>query len=112
MTGAAELVVHDALETITSESVILSSFTPNTTVFISESIAGDDRITFLAPPIKCLDAASVVLKIPVDSKTISTPYFSHSIFSGFLSDRKIISFPLNESWNDIGTPKDYKNINN
>ena len=29
-----------------------------------------------------------------------------------LKKKKIISFPLNESWNDIGTPKDYKNINN
>ena len=26
--------------------------------------------------------------------------------------KKIISFPLNENWNDIGTPKDYKSINN
>jgi hypothetical protein len=98
MTGAAELVVHDALETITSESYNLSSFTPKTTVFISESFAGAERITFLALPTKCFDAASVVLKTPVDSKTISTPYFFHSIFPVFLSYRKIISLPFSKTF--------------
>ena len=52
-TGANELVVHDAAETITSSEVKISSFTPNTTVLVSASLAGAEIRTRLAPALIC-----------------------------------------------------------
>ena len=37
------------------------------------SAEGAEMITFLAPPAKCTDAVSVVVKIPVASTTNSAP---------------------------------------
>ena len=51
--GAALLVVQLALEIIVSEPSRISWFTPRTTVFISSTSEGADRITFLAPDKIC-----------------------------------------------------------
>jgi len=52
--GAALFVVQLALETIVSVPSSMCSFTPRTTVFISETSDGADKMTFFAPAIMCL----------------------------------------------------------
>ncbi len=55
--GEAQLVVQDAFEIIISSAFNISSFTPKTIVLILSSVAGADRITFLAPAVICLFAS-------------------------------------------------------
>ena len=55
--GATLLVVHDAFEIIKSSALSWSSLTPSTMLFISLSVGGADRITFLTPDFKCLVAS-------------------------------------------------------
>ena len=70
--GATLFVVHDALDTITSLSSSRWSLTPRTTVLILASLAGADSTTFLAPPLRCFEANSVVKNNPVHSTTVCT----------------------------------------
>ncbi len=50
----------------------LSSLTPMTMV-TSSSVAGAEMMTFFAPAVTCFFAASALVKMPVDSITMSTP---------------------------------------
>mmetsp|Transcript_5882 Transcript_5882/g.14313 ORF Transcript_5882/g.14313 Transcript_5882/m.14313 type:complete len:209 (+) Transcript_5882:356-982(+) len=70
--GARPLVVHDAQETKSVWPLYSSALTPITTVRAS-SLAGAEKITFLAPPSMCACAFSSVRKTPVDSQRYSTP---------------------------------------
>jgi len=49
------------------------------------SVDGAEMITFLAPPLRCKDAFSMVVKIPVDSQTYSAPRSPHGMLSGLRS---------------------------
>merc|ERR1719231_1219016 len=69
--GARQLVVHDALESTGMSLVYLVGFTPMTN--IGASAEGAEMITFLAPPLRCALALSMVVKMPVDSHTMSAP---------------------------------------
>ena len=79
-TGARQLVVQEALDKVFSLPVRTLSLTPITIVASSSPFAGADRITFLAPEVsRCFSSASLLVKIPVDSRTMST--FFQGIFS-------------------------------
>jgi hypothetical protein len=69
-TGAKQFVVHEAFEMILCSSVILSSLHPKTTVK-SGFDAGALINTRLAPAVKCLDAPSLSVNLPVDSTATS-----------------------------------------
>ena len=66
--GAKQLVVQEAFETISISVVYPSSFTPITKSGTS-SFGGAERTTFLAPPAICLFPPSLERKTPVDSHT-------------------------------------------
>ena len=92
--GATLLVVQEAFEITASLKSTASSFTPITTEGISSSLAGAEIMTCFAPPTKCLDAASLVRKSPVDSNTVSTPKSDQGINSGLRSLINTIFFPF------------------
>ena len=74
-TGARQLVVHEALDTMWCFSgSYWSWFTPMTMV-MSSSLAGAVMMTFLAPLSMCTDAWEALRKIPVLSTTTSTSYW-------------------------------------
>ena len=83
-TGARQLVVHEAAEITLSFLVIFFSLTPKTIV-LSAFLHGADTITFLAPFLIWFKTLSLELNFPVHSKTISTPYLFHFIFSILVS---------------------------
>ena len=68
MTGAKQLVVHDAAEIILSFLEMILSFTPNTIV-LSAFLQGAETITFFAPFFICANSFSFELNFPVHSKT-------------------------------------------
>src|SRR6185437_12621955 len=70
--GAAQFVVHDAFEIITSSFVSVLSLTPITIVLMSLSFGGADIKTFFAPASKCFCADALSKKKPVLSSTTST----------------------------------------
>ena len=82
-TGARQLVVQDALETI--KSLLLASlwFTPITNIGASGD--GAEITTFFAPPSMCNCAFSKEVKIPVHSATISVSTLFQLICLGSLS---------------------------
>merc|ERR1719440_286567 len=69
--GARQLVVHDALDSTVMSDVYLVWLTPMTN--IGASAEGAEMMTFLAPPLGCSLALSMVVKMPVDSHTMSAP---------------------------------------
>ena len=83
--GARQLVVHEALETIRSPGSSSSSLTPSTTMRSMTSFAGTVSSTFSAPPRKCRSSFSRERKTPVDSTTRSAPSFPHGIAAGSFS---------------------------
>ena len=90
--GAKQFVVQEALETITSDDLILLWFTPITN--IGASADGAEIATFFAPAWICKLAFSIVVKIPVHSATTSTLHSFHFISRGFLSAVTRIFFPF------------------
>src|SRR3989344_1474358 len=92
MTGATQLVVQEALSTISSPRYSLS-LTPRTKVLVSESLEGAEMITFLAPAVKCAPAFSLVRKAPVHSRTTSTPNSFQGSSAGSLIDKDRIFLP-------------------
>ena len=90
--GAKQFVVQEAAAIISSLFFKIFSFTPNT-IFI-EPLHGAETKTFLAPELICCDDFSLVLNLPVHSKTISTLYFFQSIFEISVSRIKLIFFHL------------------
>src|SRR3989344_9254973 len=84
-TGAMQLVVQEALLIIGSP---LYSFwlTPSTMVGVTpSSLAGAEIITFFAPAVKCAPAFSLLVNLPVDSITTSTPNFPQGNAEGSFS---------------------------
>mmetsp|Transcript_11105 Transcript_11105/g.23536 ORF Transcript_11105/g.23536 Transcript_11105/m.23536 type:complete len:244 (-) Transcript_11105:238-969(-) len=88
--GARQLVVQEALEKIVSP-LYLSLLTPMTN--IGASAEGAEMTTFLAPPFKCMEAFSVVVKIPVDSQTMSAPASPQGISVGSRHAKNLIRVP-------------------
>ena len=88
--GAKQLVVHEAFEIIWLCALSTSLLTPCTTV-ASISLPGAETITFLAPAVMCLAAASRLVNKPVHSKTISTFNAFHGKFAGSRSCVKVIT---------------------
>merc|ERR1719194_321002 len=78
--GARQLVVHDALERMLTSFVYQVWLTPITNM--GASAEGAEMITFLAPPFRCAPALSIVVKMPVDSQTMSAPDSPHGTSSG------------------------------
>ena len=91
--GAKQFVVQDALDTMLSSAVRISSLTPNTMVFKSP-LAGAEITTFLAPASMCFAAPSFDAKTPVDSTTISMPCCPHGRSAGFRSAVICTTFPF------------------
>ena len=75
--GARQLVVHDALDTMSSESLYSSELTPMTNMGASPE--GAEMTTFLAPASMCFCAPSREVNTPVDSTTKSTSLAPHGI---------------------------------
>ena len=71
--GAAQLVVHEALDIRVSSLDNKLSLTPKTMVLTSASVEGAEMITFFAPAVRCLLANALLRKNPVDSMTTSMP---------------------------------------
>merc|ERR1719310_2310450 len=89
--GARQLVVHDALESTVMSGVYLVWLTPITN--IGASAEGAEMMTFLAPPARCALALSIVVKMPVDSHTMSAPDAPHGTSFGSLAAKNLIGFP-------------------
>mmetsp|Transcript_37529 Transcript_37529/g.110924 ORF Transcript_37529/g.110924 Transcript_37529/m.110924 type:complete len:259 (+) Transcript_37529:393-1169(+) len=83
--GARQLVVQDALDTIVSVAgLYLSSFTPIT--YMGASLEGAEMTTRLAPAVMCALALARSVNTPVDSTTKSAPTEPQGISAGsFLS---------------------------
>merc|ERR1719159_1518654 len=62
--GPRQLVVHEAFERM-SASLYSVWLTPMT--YMGASAEGAEMMTFLAPPFRCSEAFSIVVKMPVDS---------------------------------------------
>merc|ERR1719472_470343 len=67
--GPRQLVVHEALERMLMSFVYAVWLTDMTNM--GASADGAEMMTFLAPPSRCIDALSMVVKMPVDSQTMS-----------------------------------------
>ncbi len=80
--GAAQLVVQLALLMMGSSPFRMRSFTPSTTLGISASLAGAERITRFAPALRCAPADARVRKWPVLSMTASMPSAFHGSAEG------------------------------
>src|SRR3954470_14659953 len=95
-TGARQLVVQEALETILCfDGSYLSEFTPMTSVGTSSSLAlvGAERITRLAPALRWLVAPSRSVKRPVDSTTYSAPSVPHGSSAGLRTETHLMNLP-------------------
>ena len=82
--------MHDPLEIILCsffKSLLLTPWT----IVKSTSLPGAEIITFLAPPLICFSAEVLSKKIPVHSKTTSTPIFPQGILVGSFSAKTFIS---------------------
>jgi len=92
-TGARQLVVQEALETMACRAgSYVSSLTPMQTVR-SAPRAGAVMITFFAPPARCALALAASVKKPVASITMSTPRAPHGSLAGSRSARICSSCP-------------------
>ena len=91
-TGARQLVVQEALETICCPAYVLA-FTPHTNIGVS-SLEGADITTYFAPASMWACDFSLVRKRPVDSTTYSAPTAPHAISAGFLQAVTRISLPF------------------
>src|SRR6516225_2762125 len=88
-TGARQLVVHEALETMLCFlGSYISSFTPSTIV-TSSFLAGAEIMTFFTVPRMCLQASFASVNLPVDSTTICAPKLLQSICAGSLVENTL-----------------------
>src|SRR5436190_3096320 len=91
--GTEQFVVQEALDTtLWLVGSKVSSLTPTTKV-ASAPAEGADTITKGAPASRCIDACSLLEKIPVDSITMSSPRSDHGRAFGSRSARIWISSP-------------------
>merc|ERR1719453_2131427 len=89
--GPRQLVVHDAFESTLMSLVYVVWLTPMTN--IGASADGAEMMTFLAPPLRCSLALSMVVKMPVDSQTMSAPDAPHGTSSGLRTAKNLIGLP-------------------
>merc|ERR1719163_523900 len=89
--GARQLVVQEALDRMLMSFVYDLWLTPMTN--IGASADGAEMITFLAPPVRCADALSTTVKMPVDSQTMSAPASPHGTSSGLRTAKNLIGLP-------------------
>mmetsp|Transcript_30147 Transcript_30147/g.64797 ORF Transcript_30147/g.64797 Transcript_30147/m.64797 type:complete len:232 (+) Transcript_30147:783-1478(+) len=94
--GARQLVVHEALETTFMLLSSLSWLTPMTN--IGASAEGAEMTTRLAPPLRCSEAFSTVVKMPVDSTTKCACALPHGISSGFRHVNTLTTCPSMVIW--------------
>ncbi len=80
--GARQLVVQEALETIRCSAVSRSSLTPITTMASISSLGGTVSTTFAAPAARCFCRCSRWRKTPDDSTTTSTSSFFQGSCTG------------------------------
>ena len=93
-TGATQLVVHEAFESMLCFSwSYLSSLTPITMV-MSGFLAGAEIKTFLAPAVRCIAAFSLSVNRPVDSTARYTSMSFHGSLAGSRSIIVFIFLPL------------------
>merc|ERR1719454_762735 len=78
--GARQLVVHEAFDRMLMSLVYSVWLTLITNM--GASAEGAEMMTFLAPPFRCAPALSIVVKMPVDSQTMSAPDSPHGTSSG------------------------------
>src|SRR6478736_5530544 len=104
-TGARQLVVQEPLETTLWSFVSLSWLTPNTMVASALS-AGAETSTRFAPAVRCAEALSLAVKMPVHSSAMSTPSVFQGSFVGSRSaETLILPFPtLIESPSTVTVP--------
>src|SRR5216684_7832751 len=88
-TGARQFVVHEPLETTRCSLVSVSWLTPNTMVASAPS-AGAETSTRLAPAVRCAEALSLAVKMPVHSSAMSTPSAFQGSFDGSRSAETLI----------------------
>src|SRR5438270_13401403 len=89
-TGARQLVVQEALETMWClAGSYLPSFTPRTIV-MSSFLAGAEMMTFFTGPRRCFFACSASVNFPVDSITTCAPTDSQLIAAGSFSEKTLI----------------------
>merc|ERR1719454_2212265 len=69
--GARQLVVHEALDSTLTSFVYVVWLTDMTNM--GASAEGAEMINVLSPPPRCALALSMVVKMPVDSQTMSAP---------------------------------------
>merc|ERR1719261_607487 len=89
--GARQLVVHEALERTLMSAVYAVWLTPMTN--IGASADGAEMITFFAPPLRCIEAFSFTVKMPVDSQTTLAPVSPHGTSSGLRIAKNLIALP-------------------
>ena len=89
ITGAMQLVVHDAAVQMTCEASSLSSFTPTTTLSTLFSFTGADTTTRLTPQTSMYGISfSTVRKTPSHAMTRSTPLpFQSTLVKSFSSEK-------------------------
>merc|ERR1719155_362972 len=89
--GPRQLVVHEAFERM-SASVYSVWLTPMT--YMGASAEGAEMMPFLAPPFRCSEAFSIVVKMPVDSHTMAAPSAPHGTSEGLRMAENLIDLPL------------------
>merc|ERR1719498_2123896 len=89
--GARQLVVHEAFDSTLMSDLYSVWLTPMTNM--GASAEGAEMMTFLAPPSRCIEAFSIVVKMPVDSHTISAPFAPHGTSLGLRHASNAISLP-------------------
>ena len=95
ITGAMQLVVHDAAVQMTCESFNLSSLTPTTTLSTDGSLTGAETTTRFTPQTSRYGlSASVVRKTPSHAMTSSTPAPAQSTLVKSSSSLKPTFVPL------------------
>ena len=79
ITGAMQLVVHEAAVQMTCSAVSFSSLTPTTTLSTDGSLTGADTTTRFTPHVSRYGcSAATVRNLPVQSITSSTPLAAQS----------------------------------
>ena len=83
--------MHDAFESTLMSLVYLVWLTDITNM--GASAEGAEMMTFLQPPWRCIDAFSIVVKMPVDSHTMSAPSVPHGTSLGLRMALNLMGFP-------------------
>src|ERR1700752_3778027 len=91
---AKQLVVQEALEMTVWVLLRTLWLTPYTIVAATSLPPGAEMMTFLAPPLRCAEAFSLLVKKPVHSRTTSTPRSFHGSCDGSRCASPLMRSPL------------------